>query len=771
MPLLDGRSTSDEIVARLEREQGAAEVYYALSSSKSRGSLPSRPGRRRTRRVSGHRPVRPRHGPASSHPAPATAVVEPSPSQARPRRVAVLAVGDLPLAACASSLEAYGLMPDEAASVAVVLTDSYLRPELAAVNALALQTQRPWLLAKPAGDVLWIGPLFRPGETSCWACLEARLRRNRPFEYQLVHRADFRAAASPLPGRGHAVSAAALGLLAPEIAARLDDGVADDAPGAIVTIDLTTGVRRSELVQRRPQCPACGEPTLYTQRASRPVELTARRKRYTADGGHRAVSPRETVEGHRRLVAPLTGVVHDVREPDAAAGSLPVCVTRFGSEPATGDVPLLDRGLRQASGKGMTAEQALASGLGEAIERYCCLFQGDEPREEASLEQLADAAIHPNLCMQFSEAQYAARAAASRPAARWQRVPPPLDPAARLDWTPVWSLATRGRRYLPTALLYGGYPGSGAAACCVFDPNGNASGNTAEEALLQALCELIERDSLAIWWYNRIRRPAVDLDAVAAAYPRDLVERYRSLGRELWVLDITTDLGVPSFAAVSRRTGPGPEAILLGFGAHLDAGIAFTRALTEMNQILTHVGEAQAAGKTLEATLARWLDEATLENQPYLAPAPQARTPARRLRSRGLGRSRGRRPLVRAAPGAQRSRAVRARPDQARRRRAGGQGGRPGPAALPGAVRAGAPVHRARRDGVAGRAAPRVRAESDSVPLVARVQPVPPRDVIVTQRKDRVSWQTSECSTTRSSRRPGETTCSARSWCGIPRAR
>ena len=47
----------------------------------------------------------------------------------------------------------------ENADLVVVFTDSYARPELQAVNDKA---EQPWLLVKPVGTELWIGPLVRP---------------------------------------------------------------------------------------------------------------------------------------------------------------------------------------------------------------------------------------------------------------------------------------------------------------------------------------------------------------------------------------------------------------------------------------------------------------------------------------------------------------------------------------------------------------------------------------------------------------------------------
>jgi ribosomal protein S12 methylthiotransferase accessory factor len=85
------------------------------------------------------------------------------------------------------------------------------------------------------------------------------------------------------------------------------------------------------------------------------------------------------------------------------------------------------------------------------------------------------------------------------------------------------------------------------------------------------------------------------------------------------VLDLTSDLGVPVMAALSRRTDGPREDVILGFGAHLDPRIAVRRAVTELNQMLPIV---PAVGHELDDPDARrWLEFATVANQPYLRPA------------------------------------------------------------------------------------------------------------------------------------------------------
>ena len=128
---------------------------------------------------------------------------------------------------------------------------------------------------------------------------------------------------------------------------------------------------------------------------------------------------------------------------------------------------------------------------------------------------------------------------------------------AEIDWTPVWSLTSRESRYLPTAFCYFNAPQPDGEPFCIGDSNGNAAGNTLEEAVLQGFLELVERDAVALWWYNRVQRPEVDLESFGDPY-LDRVRVYlREQGRELWVIDLTSDLKIPVFAALSRETTAG----------------------------------------------------------------------------------------------------------------------------------------------------------------------------------------------------------------------
>jgi len=104
-----------------------------------------------------------------------------------------------------------------------------------------------------------------------------------------------------------------------------------------------------------------------------------------------------------------------------------------------------------------------------------------------------------------------------------------------------------------------------------------------EEAVLQGLFELIERDATAIWWYNRIERPAFDVQRIDAQHFA-LLDKTLSAEHDFWVLDLTHDIGVPVMAAIGRNKQT--QGLSFGFGCHLHKELAAQRALTELCQLI-----------------------------------------------------------------------------------------------------------------------------------------------------------------------------------------
>ncbi len=622
VPLIDGRRTADEIVDALAGKVDAAEAYYVLYSMQAKGYL--------AEAAALERPLAAYWSAAGVEPSAAAAALAE-------KQVAVEALGETDAAPMLAALEGCGVRPGaaEGAALLVVVTDDYVRPELARINDRALQGTRPWLLVRPAGPELWLGPLFKPCETGCWECLRVRLERNRPAHRFVAEKQKLDA--PPLTARGAlpATRAAAFQMAA-AAAAQFIAGAPTGLSGKVLSLDWTTHAAQTHPLLRHPYCRTCGEPQ---RQELRPVGLKAGKALFVRDGGHRSVAPEETIRKYEHLVSPITGVVRVLARARPDDPVAPVYFAGHNGALRLERLEHLKRGLRSGSaGKGMSEAQARASALCEALERYSGEANGTELRCTRRLREWSDAeAMHPNRVMLYSERQFAERERWNARKSRFNVVPEPLDEAQLIDWTPLWSLTEKRHKYLPTQLLYFRSPATrdDRRMFCMGCSNGNAAGNTLEEAILQGFFELVERDATAIWWYNRLRRPAVDVESFGETALVEMVEHYRQrFGRETWALDLTSDLGIPAFVALSRRAGEEQERIFLGLGCHFDARIALLRAFGEMSQMLAyddpHAEDAQAAGSDLEdeETL-RWLRTATLASHPYLAPDPAA--PARRL--------------------------------------------------------------------------------------------------------------------------------------------
>lgn len=638
LPLLNGQHSREQIVEKLDGEVPSEYIDYVLDRLAEKGYLTEA-------------------APELSSEVAAfwseLGIAPPVAAEALRQPVTLTPVGNISevtVAALTTALRDIGISVQtstEAGSptaLNVVLTDDYLQPELAKINKQALESQQTWLLVKPVGSVLWLGPVFVPGKTGCWDCLAHRLRGNREVEASVLQQKQAQQQRNGQSGsvigclptaRATLPSTLQTGLqfAATEIAKCIvKHHVNATAPGTvffptldgkIITLNHSILDLKSHILIKRSQCSTCGDRQILHRQGFEPVKLVSRRKHFTHDGGHRAFTPEQTVQKYQHLVSPITGVVTELVRLTDPANPL---VHTYKAGHAFGSATTL-RGLRntlkyKSSGKGKTDIQSRASGLCEAIERYSGIFQGDEPRKRATLAELGDLALHPESLLYFSDTQYANReelnAQGSAAAYRW--IPNRFDPSQAIDWTPVWSLTEQKHKYVPTAFCYYNYPQPEATRFCKADSNGNAAGNTLEEAILQGFLELVERDSIAMWWYNRIRRPAVDLSTFDEPYFVDLQQFYQQQNRELWVLDVTADLGIPAFAGFSRRTVGTSERISIGFGAHLDPTIAILRALTEVSQVgleLDKIPDDKLDGESKD-----WMLNVTVENHPWLAPDP-----------------------------------------------------------------------------------------------------------------------------------------------------
>jgi ribosomal protein S12 methylthiotransferase accessory factor len=464
-----------------------------------------------------------------------------------------------------------GFVLDDAAQTILLLSSDYLQPTLRRATQALLARGKQVFWLKPGGLRPLLGPLFcGRKDQACPSCLCQQLFEQRPVEALL--QPDPLGWRSDVPKAALASSLrAALSLGAIQLRRVLSQP--DAGLGTLHALDFASFSLRAHPVRRRPQCPACGDPDEMRRRGEQPVRLSEAPIAYAQDGGLRIESPATSYARCAHWVSDLLGPATHLDPMPGIDGDVPLVYSAgFRLRPA--QLRPDEAFYRRCAGKGSTQEQARMSALAECIERYAGIYRGDEACHMAAAAELGDLARTPDMLHLFSDAQR------SQP----ELVPPPLPPGERIAWTPAWLLPSGNRRYLPTATCFSEVPVELGATYCRPSSNGSAAGNCMEEAILQGLFEAVERDAVAIWWYCRLRRPAVAPgDEIAAGFAAER-EALSRRGWSMWALDLTHDLGIPVVVAVGVDARD--DRLALGFGCHSHPTLALRRAVSELHQVV-----------------------------------------------------------------------------------------------------------------------------------------------------------------------------------------
>jgi oxazoline/thiazoline synthase len=535
------------------------------------------------------------------------------------KKVAVKSFGSVDDSIFIHALESLKVNIGEEGDLTVVLTDDYLQVGLDKFNHNAELTKKPWLLIKPVGAVIWLGPLFIPGVTGCWECLAQRLRANRQVETFIGNQkgitTPFPVSRAMLPSSLHI----AVNLAAAEVAKWLALDEHQQLEGGLMTFDTVTLATEKHILVKQPHCNACS--CSLTMQKPRPIVLNSQIKQDTNDSENRYYSAEETLQKHKHHISPITGIVGALTKMKFHNNLIHVYTAthQFGSKPDSLNSLRQGLGVRSA-GKGKTDLQSKVSAFCEAIEHYSGLFSKNDYHLISSFSRIKTEAIHPSGLLNYSNKQYENRIFLNSSHGDYAWVAEPFKEEEEIEWTPVWSLTNHTFKYLPTAFCYYGSPINKEHQFCRGDSNGSAAGNTLEEAILQGFMELVERDCVAIWWYNRLQRPAVDLHSFNDPYLEKLLIFIKEQDCELWVLDITNNFNIPSFVAIIRQINKPSEKIMLGFGTHFDPKIGIIRAVTELNQMLAINLLHNDKQKYPDPDTEYWMKNATVKNQPYLLP-------------------------------------------------------------------------------------------------------------------------------------------------------
>jgi len=221
----------------------------------------------------------------------------------------------------------------------------------------------------------------------------------------------------------------------------------------------------------------------------------------------------------------------------------------------------MDGAITVYNGKGATVEESRISAIMEGIERYSSEMH----------ERRLPMAAYPEMF---------ARGRTIDP--RDLILPEGYDPDRPIPWFEGFDIVNNEAVIVPAHAVFHPLPPHYRGPFRT-STNGLASGNTLEEAVFHALSEVIERDAWSLVEASRDTGPCIAnmTDPVIA----EMLEKFAHAQVEVKVRDITSDIGIPTIAAVSDDVLlKDPLLLTIGIGTHTSARIAVMRALTEVAQ-------------------------------------------------------------------------------------------------------------------------------------------------------------------------------------------
>ncbi len=290
------------------------------------------------------------------------------------------------------------------------------------------------------------------------------------------------------------------------------------------------------------------------------LRLTDAYKTYTFDQD-KILTPEETIARVRERLARLDlEILKETLRIDSGRLDIPVFISLLGVD-ARRVVPT-----QKQMGKGATPVQSEASALMELVERFSFFsFVEEGPLQYHRPRELPGPAMDFSYLAASLFDKSADAAAAGQIYQDWP-----------LYFAPATNLTTGQAFYLPFHWFY-----------LIEEYNGPAAGNCLEEAILQALCEVVERHVGSVISHERLNTPAIDPDSVQDPAARELLAKFEKNGIKVYLRDFSMNTGIPTVAALAYDPSTFPEEseIVFAAGTTTDPEKSVIRALTEVAQL------------------------------------------------------------------------------------------------------------------------------------------------------------------------------------------
>ena len=224
-------------------------------------------------------------------------------------------------------------------------------------------------------------------------------------------------------------------------------------------------------------------------------------------------------------------------------------------------------GTKKQMGKGGTSDQAEASAVMELAERFSFFNFAKNPKNFFTdvYTNVKDQAIAFEMIAQSVHDQ-----SEDLPASRkiFETLP--------LKWTWGYNLTQEKEVLIPFDWFF-----------AINEFNGPSAGNCVEEALIQGICEIVERHTSSLVSQNKLMVARIRPESVTDPLVIEMFQKYNNAGVKLYLSDFSLDTGIPTVGALAYdpATFPALSEIVWTAGTTPDPQKALSRTLTEVAQL------------------------------------------------------------------------------------------------------------------------------------------------------------------------------------------
>lgn len=236
-------------------------------------------------------------------------------------------------------------------------------------------------------------------------------------------------------------------------------------------------------------------------------------------------------------------------------------------------------------------EEAISKAFGELLERYFSARYRKHELITATYRRLSSKRIGPRPLDIFSLNDYK----------DWQKKRFPLlnrDPDATRRWVGGYNVTKGKHVYLPAQLVYWNYLVEGDTYLGECNTSGIAGHFTRDEAIYAALLELIQRDGFMLHWLTNEAPHRIDPETISDRDVRALLSDFKESGVEIHLLDISSDLCVPTCLTIIVDERGGRHEMHVAAGIGFNAREIFLSAISECIAVLNW--QQYRSGETIE---------------------------------------------------------------------------------------------------------------------------------------------------------------------------